>query len=87
MDHTIDHTMVSFDELVSDEKRIMIRKIIVKIADYYSTFESQTFKEYSKKTSSKLEMLVGGVEQKISDEHNSIQVFDIALKYLLENVN
>ena len=87
MDHTIDHTMVSFDELVSGEKRIMIRKIIVKIADYYSTFESQTFKEYSKKTSSKLEMLVGGVEQKISDEHNSIQVFDIALKYLLENVN
>ena len=87
MDHTTDHTMVSFDELVSAEKRIMIRKIIVKIADYYSTFESQTFKEYSKKVSSKVEVLVGGVEQKISDEHNSVQVFDIALKYLLENVN
>ena len=32
-------------------------------------------------------MLVGGLEHKISDEHNSIQVFDIALKYLLENVD
>ena len=51
----MDHTMFSFDELVSAEKRIMIRKIIVKTADYYSTFEIQTFKEYSKKISSKVE--------------------------------
>ena len=32
-------------------------------------------------------MLVGGLEQKISDEHNLIEVFDIALKYLVENVD
>ena len=80
MDHMIDHMMVSFDELASAEKKIIIRKNIVKIADYYSTFESQTFKEYSEKISSKLEVLVGTLEQKISDEHNSVQVFDIALK-------
>ena len=79
--------MVSFDELVSAEKRVIIRKMLVTIADYYSTLESQTFKEYSEKISSKLEVLVGGLEQKISDEHKSIQVFYVALKYLLENVN
>ena len=28
-----------------------------------------------------------GLDQNISDEHNSIQVFDIALKYLLKNVD
>ena len=87
MDHTIDRAMVSFDELVSAKTRIIIRKIIVKIAGFYWTFESQTSKEYSEKISAKLEVLVGGLEQKMSDEHNSIQVFDIALKYLLENVD
>ena len=28
-----------------------------------------------------------GLDQNISDEHNSIHVFDIALKYLLKNVD
>ena len=65
----IDYTMVSFDQLVSAEKRVIIRKFFVTIADYQSTLESQTFKEYSEKISSKLEVLVGGLEQKISDEH------------------
>ena len=68
MDH-IDYKMVSFDQLVSAEKRVII-KIFVTIADYYSTLESQTFKEYSEKSSSKLEVLVGGLEQKISDEEH-----------------
>ena len=79
----MDHTMVSFNELVSAEKRILIRKLIAKIAELYSTFENQTFTEYSKKNNSNLE------EQKISDENwynDTIQIFDIALKYLLENV-
>ena len=30
----IDYTMVSFDQLVSAEKRVIIRKIFVTIADY-----------------------------------------------------
>ena len=87
MDHTIDHAMISFDELVSAKKKDNNKEIIVKIADFYWTFESQAFKEYSEKNGSKLEVLVGGLEHKISDEHNSIQVFNIALKYLLENVD
>lgn len=45
----MDHTMVSCNELVSAEKRILIRKLIAKIAELYSTFENQTFMEYSKK--------------------------------------
>ena len=61
MDHTIDRAMVSFDELVSAKTRIIIRKIIVKIADFYWKFESQTSKEYSEKISAKLEVLVGGL--------------------------
>ena len=79
----MDHTMVSFNELVSAEKRILIRKLIAKIAELYSTLENETFKEYSEKITSNLE------EQKISDDNwynDTIQIFDIALKYLLENV-
>ena len=79
----MDHTMVSFNELVSAEKRILIRKLIAKIAELYLTFENQTFTEYSKKINSNLE------EQKISDDkwyNDTTQIFDIALKYLLENV-
>ena len=83
----MDHTMVSFNELVSAEKRILIRKLISKIAEFYSTFENQTFKEYFEKISSNLEALAGGLEQKIPDEFDTIQIFDIALRYLLENVN
>ena len=49
--------------------------------------ESQIFKDYSKTITSKSDVLLGGLEQKISDEHNSIGVFDIALKYLVENVD
>ena len=55
--------MVSFNELVSAEKRILIRKLIVKIAELYSTLENETFKEYSEKINSNLE------EQKISDDN------------------
>ena len=81
------YTMVSFGKLVSAKKRIIIRKIIIKIAHYYSMLESEIFKSYSKKIASKSDVLVGGLDQKISDEHNSIEVFDIALKYLVENVD
>ena len=35
MDHTIDHAMISFDELVSAKKKDNNKKIIVKIADVY----------------------------------------------------
>ena len=49
--------------------------------------EIQIFKDYSKQNTSKSDMLVGGLEQKISDENNSIEVFDIALKYLGESVD
>ena len=55
----MDHTMVSFNELVSAEKRILIRKRFAKIGEFYSTFENQTFKEYSEKFNSNLEVLAG----------------------------
>ena len=86
MDQMFVYTMVCFGKLVSAEKRIII-KIIIKIAHYYSMLESEIFKGYSKNIASKSDVLVGGLDQKISDEHNSIEVFDIALKYLVENVD
>ena len=81
------HTMVTFDELVLAEKRLLIRWLLVKIAEYYTSLDNLTFKEFSEKIYLKLENLIGGLVQKISNEHNSTKIFDIALSYLLENVN
>ena len=74
------HTMVTFDELVLAEKRLLIRKILNKIAEYYATLENPILKEFSAKIYLKLENL-------ISNEHNLTKIFDIALSYLLENVS
>lgn len=41
----------------------------------------------SVKVDSNLQTLTGGLEQKISKEHYSTEVFDIALRYLSENVS
>ena len=79
--------MVTFDELVLAEKRLLIRKLLVKIGGYYASLDNLTFKEFSEKIYLKLENLIGGLVQKISNEHNSTKIFDIALSYLLENVN
>ena len=81
------HTMVTFDELVLAEKRLLMRKILNKIAEYYATLENPILKEFSTKIYLKLENLIGGLVQKISNEHNSTKKFDIALSYLLGNVN
>ena len=81
------HTMVTFDELVLAEERLLIRKILIKIAEYYAIIGNPILKEISAKIYLKLENLTGGLVQKISNEHNLTEVFDIALKYLLENVN
>ena len=81
------HTMVTFDELVLAEKRLLIRKILIKIVEYYAIIGNPVLKEFSAKIYLKLENLTGGLVQKISNEHNLTEVFDIALKYLLENVN
>ena len=81
------HTMVTFDELVLAEKRLLIRKILIKIVEYYAIIGNPILKEFSAKIYLKLENLTGGLVQKISNEHNLTEVFDIALKYLLENVN
>ena len=81
------HTMVTFDELVMAEKRLLIRKILIKIAEYYTTLDNSIFKEFSAKIYLKLENLTGGLVLKISNEHNVTEVIDIALRYLLENVN
>ena len=43
------HTMVTFDELVLAEKRLLMRKILNKIADYYATLENPILKEFSPK--------------------------------------
>ena len=55
------HAMVSFDELVLAEKRSLIRKILLKIAEYYATLENPIFKEFSAKIYLKLENLTGGL--------------------------
>ena len=81
------HTMVTLDELVLAEKRLLIRKLLVKIAEYYASLDNLTFKEFSEKIYLKLENLIEVLVQKISNEHNSTKIFDIALSYLLENVN
>ena len=81
------HTMVTFDELVLAEKRLLIRKILIKIVEYYAIIGNPILKQFSAKIYLKLENLTGGLVQKISNEHNLTEVFDIALKYLLENVN
>ena len=74
------HTMVTFDELVLAEKRLLIRNILNKIAEYYATLENPILKEFSAKIYLNLENL-------ISNEHNLTKIFDIALSYLLENVS
>ena len=79
--------MVTFDELVLAEERLLIRKILIKIAEYYAIIGNPILKEISAKIYLKLENLTGGLVQKISNEHNLTEVFDISLKYLLENVN
>ena len=55
------HAMVSFDELVLAEKRSLIRKILLKIAEYYATLGNPIFKEFSAKIYLKLENLTGGL--------------------------
>ena len=64
-----------------------MRKILLKIAEYYATLDNPIFKEFSSKLYLKLENLTGELVQKISNEHNSTEIIDIALRYLLENVN
>ena len=81
------HIMVTFDELVLAEKRLLIRKILNEIAEYYTTLENPILKEFSAKIYLNLENFKSGFVQKISNEHIPTKVFDIALGYLLENVN
>ena len=77
------HTMVSFDELVLAEKRWLMRKILLKIAEYYAALDNAIFKEFSSKIYLKLENLTAGLVQTISNEHNSTEIIDVALRYLL----
>ena len=56
--------MVTFDELVLAEKRLLIRKILNKIAEYYATLENPILKEFSAKVYLKLEHLIGGLVHK-----------------------
>ena len=71
-----------FDELVLAEKRLPIRKNLNKIADYYATLENPILKKFSEKIYLNLENVTGGLVQKISNEHNLTEVFDISLRYL-----
>ena len=68
--------MVTFDELVLAEKRLLIRKLLVKIAEYNASLDNLIFKELSAKIYLNLENLIGGLVQKISNEI-------IRLKYLI----
>ena len=54
------HTIVTFDELVLVGKRLLIRKILNKIAEYYTTLENPILKEFSEKIYLNLENLTGG---------------------------
>ena len=75
----MEHTMVSFDELASAEKRLLLKKkCLIKIAEYYEKIEDPLFKDLSVKVHSNLQTLTEGLAQKISNEHNSTEVFDIA---------
>ena len=56
--------MVTFDELVLVEKRLLIRNILNKIAEYYATLENPILKEFSAKVYLKLEHLIGGLVHK-----------------------
>ena len=58
------HTTVTFDELVLAAKRLLIRKILNKIAEYYATLENPILKEFSAKVYLKLEHLIGGLVHK-----------------------
>ena len=58
------HTIVTFDELVLVGKRLLIRKILNKIAEYYTTLENPILKEFSEKIYLNLENLTGGLVQK-----------------------
>ena len=71
-----------FDKLVLAEKRLPIRKNLNKIADYYATLENPILKEFSEKIYLNLGNVTGGLVQKISNEHNLTEVFDISLRYL-----
>ena len=71
-----------FDKLVLAEKRLPIRKNLNKIADYYATLENPILKKFSEKIYLNLENVTGGLVQKISNEHNLTEVFDISLRYL-----
>ena len=51
--------MVTFDKLVLAEKRLLIRNILNKIAEYYATLENPILKEFSAKVYLKLEHLIG----------------------------
>ena len=74
-------------KLVLAKKRLLMRKILLKIAEYYATLDNPIFKEFSSKLYLKLENLTGELVQTISNEHNSTEIIDIALRYLLEDVN
>ena len=74
-------------KLVLAKKRLLMGKILLKIAEYCATLDNPIFKEFSSKLYLKLENLTGELVQTISNEHNSTEIIDIALRYLLENVN
>ena len=58
--------MVTFDELVLAEKRLLIRKILNKIAEYYATLENPILSGFSAKIFLNLENLTGGLVQKMN---------------------
>ena len=82
-------TMVDFNSLILSEKRILLRKIIKKIVGYYSKLhvllENKEVEVFSKKINQNEQTLLEKLEQKVSGNLNSIQVFDIALNFISEN--
>ena len=62
------------------KKRLLMRKILLKIAEYYATLDNPIFKKFSSKLYLKLENLTEKLVQKISNEHNSTEIIDIALR-------
>ena len=84
-------TMIDFNSLILAEKRILLRKTILKIGEYYSKLsvllENKEVEVFSKKINRNEEILLEKLEQKISGNLNSIQVFDIALNFISENVS
>lgn len=77
--------MVDFRPLLFAKRKILLRRLIKIIAEYFFELsvllENQEVCLYSEKIIQKQEFISEAVEQKIFDSVNAAEVFDITLKF------